>query len=69
MIPENEMNLTDRDVAHLIATMVYKMNLKKGDYALQLFIETLVVPKDCDGYDVDELTECIMDFMGEHETD
>lgn len=64
MIPNNEMNLTDRDVAKLIAAKVYNPNLKKDEFALQLFIESLVLPENCSSYDEEGLTEYIMDFMG-----
>jgi len=64
MIPENEMNLTDRDVARIIAKRVYKNNTTKDDYALQLFIESLVLPDGVGSYNADELTEYIMDLMG-----
>jgi hypothetical protein len=66
MIPNNEMNLTDRDVATILAKKIFYTNTKKEDFALQLFIEQLVLPEDCNSYGLDELTEYIMDFMGEH---
>lgn len=63
MIPENEMNLIDGDVAKLIAKKVCSPCTNKDDLAVQLFLEALVLPKDCNSYTDAEFERYILDFM------
>lgn len=58
------MNLTDNDVAKLIASKVYNPSTNREDFAVQLFLEALVLPKNCDGYTDAEFEGYILEFMG-----
>jgi len=61
---KNEMKLTDKDVAKLIAEdMYYHTSTSKTSFAFQLFIEALVLPKDCNSYSNVELEKYILHFM------
>jgi len=61
MIKENELNLTDEEVAYAITRTVLYRELNA--FAIQLFIEQLVVPEDVNSYSEEELVGFIMEFM------
>lgn len=59
----NVMNFTDADVAKSIAKQMANPTFTKKEYAVQLFLEALVLPNDCSSYSDDKLEEYILDFM------
>ena len=63
MIKKNEMNLRDTDVAKLIAERLYAIPKNKTEFAFQLFIESLVLPENCEAYTDTELENYIYNFM------
>ena len=58
------MKLTKKEIANLIAEKLYNPTKNKTDYAFQLFIESAVLPDDCNDYDDKKLVKYLMDFMG-----
>ena len=61
MIKENELNLTDEEVAYAITRTVLHRELNA--FAIQLFIEQLVVPEDVNSYSEEELYNYLLEFM------
>lgn len=60
---KNEKGFNDNDVAKLIANKLYNPSRTNEDFAVKLFIENLVLPKECKGYNDIEMESYIFNFM------
>lgn len=62
-IGKNERKLNDSQVAKLIASKVYNATITDEDFAVQVFVEALVLPKDVEAYGEESMCEYIKVFM------
>lgn len=62
-IESNEREFTDKKVAKLLASKVYGIQATDEDFAVQIFIETLVLPKNKTYYSENEMIEYITRFI------
>ncbi len=62
-IESHEREFTDKKVAKLLASKVYGIQATDEDFAVQIFIETLVLPKNKTYYSENEMIEYITRFI------
>lgn len=66
--PENEMGLTDKKVAFLLANqIIHDSDDASSRFAVQIFIESLVLPTNCNHYTVEMMADYILKFMKKYE--
>ena len=58
------MKMNNEKVAKLLARKVYASTSTEGDFALQLFVEEICVPKEMTGYTEDQMEDCILLELG-----
>lgn len=64
-MPEyNEMDLTKEEIAKLMTELIFKNNITKKEYALQVFMEALILPEDVTTYGEETFEKYLLDFMG-----
>ena len=68
MIPFNSREIKDEEAAELIAKATHNPTKTRSEFALQLFIEELVLPKNCKSYTEDDLKCHLLEFMKKHDS-
>ena len=52
--------LNDKEIAQNVAEFCFRPHHNTAELAIQLLVETLVLPKDCDGYSATTMKEHIL---------
>ena len=61
MNPEDYMS--NEEIAERLSKLVFNNSQKDDRYAMQLFVGRVVLPKDTDGYTLDQLEKYILKYI------
>ncbi|MER2005958.1 MAG: hypothetical protein ABS939_00780 [Psychrobacillus sp.] len=55
--------MKNEEIAKLLGNHCFNANTSDLDYAVQLFIEKVVLPKEVDGYNAEEMGKYILAYL------